>query len=150
MLADPCLGRVRRGEGSLDRSRRLALKAAGFLSVGLGLLGAVLPLLPTTPFVLVASACFARSSPKLDAWLHEHEVLGPPLNAWEEHRALPRRAKVTAIAVLWISIPVSAYLVGHWPARVVLGLVLVVATALLARVPTLNQVDGGEANPGQA
>lgn len=118
--------------------RRLLLRGVGFLAVGLGLLGAFLPLLPTTPFVLLASACFARSSPRLDEWLHEHEVLGPPLNAWENHRALPRRAKYTVIALLWVSLPVSAYLVDAWLARGALVLVLLVGTVLLARVPTLE------------
>lgn len=125
--------------GPLDRPRRLLLKVAGVLSVGLGLLGAFLPLLPTTPFVLLASACFARSSPRLDAWLRDHEVLGPPLEAWERHRALPRRAKLLTLALLWTSVPVSIYLLNNPYTRGFLVALLAVATVLLARVPTLEQ-----------
>lgn len=115
------------------------LKGVGLASVGLGLLGAFLPLLPTTPFVLLASACFARSSPRLNEWLHEHETLGPPLQAWEEHRALPRRAKLATIGLLWVSIPVSMYLASNRYVRIVLAAVLLAGTVLLARVPTLEQ-----------
>lgn len=136
-------------EGShLDRPRRLVLKAAGLLSVGLGLLGAFLPLIPTTPFVLLASACFARSSPTLNKWLHDHDVLGPPLRAWEKHRALPRRAKTVAIATLWLTIPLSIYLLGNLYAQGFLAIVLLVATVIIARIPTLEA--GGSTRAGQA
>jgi uncharacterized membrane protein YbaN (DUF454 family) len=132
-------------EGAVDRSRRLVLRAVGMVAVGLGLLGAFLPLLPTTPFVLLASACFARSSPRLNKWLHEHDVLGPPLRAWEDHRALPRRAKWTVIGLLWVSVPVSVYLLEAWLGRAAVLLVLLVGTALLVRVPTLEEARAGEA-----
>lgn len=129
-----------RGEGShLEGTRRFALKAVGLFSVGLGLLGAFLPLLPTTPFVLLASVCFARSSPRLNEWLHEHDTLGPPLRAWEEHRALPRRAKLVTIGLLWVSIPVSMYLASNRYLRAGLAAILLVATVLLARLPTLEE-----------
>ncbi|PSG96384.1 hypothetical protein BRD56_11040 [Thermoplasmatales archaeon SW_10_69_26] len=117
------------------------LRGVGLLAVGIGFLGVVLPLLPTTPFLLVASACFARSSPRLNEWLHEHDTFGPPLAAWEEHRALPRRAKWAAIALLWVSIPLSAYLSGNLVVTGVLAAVLVTATVLLARVPTLDTAE---------
>lgn len=137
----------------LDRTRRLILKAIGMASVGLGLAGAFLPLLPTTPFVLLASVCFARSSPRLNEWLHQHEVLGPPLKAWEDHRALPRRAKLAAIGLLWITIPLSVYLLTHVYVRAVLVLVLLVATVLLARLPTIERARAEaevEVDPGRA
>lgn len=135
----------------VDRTRRLILKGVGILSVGLGLAGAFLPLLPTTPFVLLASACFARSSPRLNRWLHDHEVLGPPLAAWEEHRALPRRAKIAAIGLLWVTLPISVYLLGNLYVRLALVAVLLVATMMLARIPTLETVQAeAEANPTRA
>lgn len=61
--------------------------------VAIGLVGAVLPVLPTTPFLILAAACFARSSPRLEAWLLNHRHFGPPLRDWRRHGAIPPRAK---------------------------------------------------------
>jgi uncharacterized protein len=82
--------------------------AAGGLCLGLGLLGAVLPVLPTTPFLLLAAACFARSSPRLHGWLLNHGTFGPPIRNWEENGAISRPAKRLAVvsmaAVLVLSV----------------------------------------------
>lgn len=91
--------------GWLDR--RLALRALGLGAVGLALAGVVLPILPTTPFLLVAVWALGRSSPRLEAWLRRHPKLGPPLRAWEARRAIPPRAKAVAVA----SLPVSGLMV---------------------------------------
>ncbi|MCS6986062.1 MAG: YbaN family protein [Sphingomonadaceae bacterium] len=87
---------------------RLAYLTLGLLALALGLVGALLPLLPTTPFLILAAFAFARSSPRLEAWLLAHPQLGPPLVAWRTRRAIPRPAKVAATlgmaagyAVLW-------------------------------------------------
>lgn len=85
------------------RDGRLPLRLLGSAAVGLALAGVVLPLLPTTPFLLVAAWAFARSSPRLDAWLRAHPRLGPPLTAWEDRRAIPSKAK----AVAGVSLPAS-------------------------------------------
>ncbi|GHE63505.1 hypothetical protein GCM10019059_23950 [Camelimonas fluminis] len=61
--------------------------------VALGLVGAALPVLPTTPFLILAAACFARSSPRLEAWLLNHRHFGPPLRDWRRHGAISPRAK---------------------------------------------------------
>ncbi|WP_137136273.1 YbaN family protein [Rhizobium sp. FKY42] len=82
---------------------RLVYLALGWFFVGLGLLGAFLPLLPTTPFLLLAIACFTRSSPRLEAWLLNHPRFGPPLIAWREKGAIPRRAKILAVGMMAVS-----------------------------------------------
>jgi uncharacterized membrane protein YbaN (DUF454 family) len=78
--------------------------AIGSIAVALGIAGVFLPLLPTTPFLLVAAWAFARSSPRLEAWLVQHPRLGPPLAAWRERRAIPTRAKVIAILFMGASL----------------------------------------------
>ncbi len=98
----------RTDDGGARRLRRLWL-GLGHGCVGLGALGAFLPLLPTTPFLLVAAWAYARSSPELRARLHAHPRYGPTLRAWQEHGAVPRRAKALALALLVLS-----WLVVFW------------------------------------
>jgi hypothetical protein len=70
--------------------------SGGLVSLGLGAAGAVLPLLPTTPFLLLAAFCFARSSRRLHNWLLRHRQFGSLIEAWRRERAIPRRAKIAA------------------------------------------------------
>lgn len=72
----------------------------GLASTAAGLAGIVLPLVPTTPFLLLAAYCFARSSPVLHNWLVTHPTLGKPIDDWQRHRAISRRTKVTSITVM--------------------------------------------------
>lgn len=108
-------------------ARRFVFAGAGLVCVALGVLGVVLPGLPTTPFLLAASYLFARSSPRLAAWLAGHRWLGPYLRAVHEERAMPRRAKVVTIAVLWATVGLSLWLLhrngmlGVWVAAALLS-----------------------------
>jgi len=92
--------------------RRQLWIALGCTSVALGAAGVVLPLLPTTPFVLLAAWAFARSSPRLHAWLLGHRVFGPLIDNWHRHRAISRTAKRTSLlsmlAVLGLSVALGA------------------------------------------
>ena len=83
------------------QAMRVVWAVCGFICVGLGAIGIVLPLLPTVPFMLLAAFCFARSSEALHRWLIEHPTFGPPIEDWNERGAISRRAKVLAsIAIL--------------------------------------------------
>ncbi|MBC8328658.1 MAG: YbaN family protein [Planctomycetes bacterium] len=80
--------------------RRPLLLVAGLLAVALGALGIFVPLLPTTPFLLLAVWCFARSSERLHRWLRGQKHLGPILTHWELHRAVRPRVKWVATAMI--------------------------------------------------
>jgi uncharacterized membrane protein YbaN (DUF454 family) len=80
----------------------------GWICVGLGAIGAVLPLLPTVPFLLLAAFCFARSSEKVDRWLVEHPKLGPPIADWQSSGSIRRKVKWMATASIIVSFAIPA------------------------------------------
>ncbi len=84
--------------------RRLLWLLAGCFFVGLAAVGVVLPLLPTTPFLLLAAACFARSSERLHRWLREQPRFGGTVRNWQDHGVIPRRAKVLATLLIILSL----------------------------------------------
>ena len=102
----------------VSHAARLAWMGGGFLSVGLAVAGILLPLLPTTPFVLLAAYCFARCSPRLHGWLLAHQTFGPLITNWQRERAIPRRAKLAAYGasagtiVLSVALAVPTHLVA--------------------------------------
>jgi len=76
----------------------------GSISLGLGILGIFLPLLPTTPFLLLTASLYFKSSPRLYNWLLNHKQLGPYIRNFREHRAIPLRVKIIAVSMVWITI----------------------------------------------
>jgi len=116
---------------------RVALLVAGVFCMGLAALGVVLPLLPTTPFLLVAAACFARSSPRFYRALLGNRVFGPLIRDWREHRAVPLHAKIMAITAIAIALGSSiAFAVRHPALRIGLGAFGVGLCVWLWRLPT--------------
>ena len=96
---------------------RYVLLAIGWLSVALGVIGIFLPVLPTTPFLLLAAACFIRSSKRFYLWLVNHRQLGPWIVDYLEGQGIPLKGKVYAISLMWLSIGLSCYLVPFFWAR---------------------------------
>ena len=115
---------------------RVIYMTIGVICILLGAIGIVLPLLPTTPFLLVAAWAFSRSSPRFEAWLINHPTFGPPLRAWREEGAIPRGAKVLALAVMSASFVVLA-VSGRLPvvALIAVGVFLAVCAAFILTRP---------------
>jgi len=92
---------------SRSRLVRVLFNLAGAIALGLGVAGIFLPLLPTTPFVLLAAACFARGSERFHQWLLANRTFGPMVREWEGHRAIPYRTKITAIVLMSLTMAIS-------------------------------------------
>jgi uncharacterized membrane protein YbaN (DUF454 family) len=130
-----------RQQAAMEQARspvvRALLAAAGFAALGLGLLGVLLPVLPTTPFVLLAAACFARSSRRFFRWLLSNRAFGHHVAGWRVHRCIPARIKALAIALVVLTIGSSAiWIVPLLHARLLLGVIGLAIVALLLRLPS--------------
>lgn len=124
----------------MKRALRAAYLTAGFGFLGLGLLGLALPVLPTTPFLILAAACFARSSERFYRWMLEHPVLGPPLREWLEHRSIAYRVKLLAIAMMTASLMLSIVLfVPKGWLQVAVALFGVLLAAWLYSIPSRDR-----------
>lgn len=122
---------------SSSRAVRWLLWLAGSVSLALGLIGVVLPGLPTTPFVLLAAACYARASPRLHGWLIHHRYLGPMVRDWEQHRSLTRRTKTIAITSMVAMVGLSAWGFRGQPwLLVALLITAAIGLIVVARIPT--------------
>lgn len=120
--------------------KKALLIISGFVSLGLGILGIVLPLLPTTPFLLLAAACFLKSSDRLYNWILNHRLFGKYLKNYYQHRAIPLKIKIIAISMIWLSIGNSViFLVKFWPARIILLLIAILVSWHIARMRTLTK-----------
>ena len=118
---------------------RLLFIVLGTLFLLVGILGLLLPLLPATPFLLLASACYVRGSPTLHRWLMSHRYLGAYITTIKERRGMPLQAKVLTIAVLWASLLFSASRLDSWLLEVILLMVGIGVTTLLIQLKTVGQ-----------
>jgi uncharacterized membrane protein YbaN (DUF454 family) len=124
---------------SRSRFVRYLLQGIGWLSVALGVIGIFLPVLPTTPFLLLAAACFARSSPRFYHWLVDHPRLGPWIGGYLNGEGIPLKGKVCAIGLMWISIGFSCWLVPMVWARGIMGVSAVLVTVYILRQKTMRR-----------
>ncbi len=112
------------------RWRRYGWRALGLVCVALGIIGALVPLMPTTIFLILAAGCFSRSSPALERWLLTHPRFGPTIVAWRRERVIPPRAKALACTGMAVGLAIVAW---HgwprwWPAA--LGLAVILPSAI--------------------
>lgn len=112
---------------------RPLLLAAGCVSLAMGAVGVVLPLLPTTPFLLVAGFCFARSSDRFHSWLMSHPIFGPYIHNFRSGH-MSHKDKARTIPLLWASILLSAFLIGKMFAWILLPTIAVCVSIYILRM----------------
>jgi uncharacterized protein len=108
----------------------------GLIFVGLAVLGIFLPVLPTTPLLLLAVACFARSSQKLHDRVLSHKTFGPLIRQWHETRSMPRRAKLYALVTIFAGGAVSVLSVDTVALKLIMAAVLVIPVVIILKIKT--------------
>ncbi len=112
----------------------------GIFFVALAVLGIFLPVLPTTPFLLLALACFAKSSEKLHDWLLAHKTLGPLIRKWHETRSIPRKAKIIAFITIVISGVITILTVEIFALKLILLAVLIIPVVIILSIKTTESL----------
>ncbi len=116
---------------------RYGLVAFGWLNVALGAIGVVVPGMPTTIFLLIALWAFSKSSERFRSWLYTHPRLGPPIRDWHEHRVIPVRAKILAVAMMSLSVAILAlFVAGDGLLPMMVGGALVPIAAFIVTRPS--------------
>ncbi|WP_242985417.1 YbaN family protein [Vallitalea okinawensis] len=110
----------------------------GLVALILGILGVFLPLLPTTPFLLLAAYCLARSSKKMHHWLIHHKILGEYIVNYTQYRAIKKKTKIVAITVLWLSLGIS---IGTVEPLILKVLLIIIGSVVTFHLLTLKTID---------
>ena len=114
------------------REVNIFLTILGLIALGLGVLGAFLPVLPTTPFLLLAAALFLRGNKKLHDWLMNHPKLGTYIANFTQHKAIPLRVKIVSVSTLWLTLLYCAIVVAeHWALR---GMFIAIAVGVTIHI----------------
>ncbi|ANW01537.1 YbaN family protein [Bradyrhizobium icense] len=122
---------------------RIIYFSLGWVMVALGVIGLVMPLMPGVVFLIVAAGCFARSSPRFEAWLLDHPTLGKPLRDWRAAGAIPRSAKVMACVGMTIGFVVFWYSVDpSLPLAVGVAIMFLACAAYVVSRPAMADENG--------
>ena len=118
---------------------RYILAFLGTLSLMMGVLGIFLPVLPTTPFLLLSAALYVRSSQRLYSWLMSHEHLGPYIKNFQEHKAIPLRVKVVSVSMVWVTLLYCTFFVADvWWMRLIFIAIAIGVSAHILHYKTLR------------
>lgn len=124
--------------------KKWLLIGCGFLALALGILGILLPILPTTPFLLLSCYCFLRSSSRLYLWLTQHKVFGDYIYQYMTYKAVKKKAKIGALVFLWLSLSISFFIVNQLLVKLLL---IAVGVAVSIHVLTLKTLRPSEVAP---
>ena len=114
---------------------------AGTVSLALGTIGIVLPILPTTPLLLLALACYCRSSKRMTKWVLNNKYFGSYIRRYKEGKGIPIKTKIIAIATLWITISYSAFFIVNiwWIVQLILFVIATAVSIHIIRLPTYRE-----------
>ena len=128
---------MREQTGSVSPLLKYFYLISGFILVGIGTVGIFLPLLPTTVFLILASICFLKSSPRANEWLRNHKILGGYIDNYQNKTGLTRDAKIANIITLWTSISLSAFLLtDEFYIRIILFVIAIGVTVHIILIKT--------------
>ena len=117
------------------QGKRICYLILGWLSLVTGIIGIFLPLLPTTPLVLLAAWCFSKSSERFHTWLLEHKFFGPIVHDWQSSDGIPRRSRNRAILFMWAGMAISMFIVSRFWATIGLVTIGICVSIYLLRMP---------------
>ena len=120
--------------------KRIILISLGWLCVGLGFVGVFVPGIPTTIFLIIALWAFTKSSEKLRHWLLNHKRFGPILNNWQEHKVVPRRAKI--LMVVLMSLAVILFYYSSQSLILTIGLIIILVSVAIYVISLPSKIPG--------
>ena len=121
------------------QGKRIFYLLFGWFSLITGIIGIFLPLLPTTPLVLLAAWCFSKSSERFHTWLINHKFFGPIVSDWQSNDGIPRKSRNRAIIFMWLGMAISILMVGRFWATVGLVCIGICVSIYLLRMPLRSE-----------
>lgn len=137
MLEKSCYHEEESNKRRRNPLKRALLILVGTISLGFAIVGILLPILPTTPFLLLTAACYLRSSERLYAWLTNHKLLGKYIRSYVEEKGISINTKLFALSLMWTSICYTAFFAV--PTLIIQIILLIIATSVtmhIIRIPT--------------
>lgn len=122
----------------MDKIKKTVFLFLGLILTFLGIIGIFIPVLPTTPLLLLASYCYVRSSEKLYLWLINHRIFGRYIRDYNKYRAVDKKSKTIAVILIWVSMMVSMSLISKTPVRIVLLITGLAVTYFISTIKTLT------------
>ncbi|MFA5542245.1 MAG: YbaN family protein [Bacilli bacterium] len=111
----------------------------GTISLILGTIGILLPIIPTTPFILLSGYFYIRSSKKIYEWLLNNKIFGKYISNYVYQRSIPIKTKIYAVVTIWISIPITVFLINNIITYIVLPIIAIIVTTSILRLKTLKK-----------
>jgi uncharacterized membrane protein YbaN (DUF454 family) len=127
------------GQATLSGLKKVMFLVAGTISLGLGAVGVLLPILPTTPFLLLSAACYYKGSERMHRWLLNNKLFGSYLRNYKEGKGISPAGKVSALFLLWLTICLSAVFIGNYFVQIALFTIAIIVTIHILTLPTCRR-----------